>query len=62
MDRILDAERGPIFVGSTFTGKIGLRIGKLRGKDHGAREIDLTPAQARIVAYSLLVAAERIDR
>lgn len=57
--KVVDHERDPVFVGRFARMRVELRIGEAeRGKPRYAY---LEPSEARLVAYALLTAAERID-
>ena len=51
---------GPISLERVLPGRLTIRIGKHSGKDHGSRTADLTPAQARLLAYALLAEGEAL--
>jgi len=60
MGKVLDIDGCPISLSPTGF-KINMRIGKDSGKDHGSRFVDLSPKEAKILAYHLLLHAERME-
>ena len=56
----LDIDGGPISLSSTGF-LIRLRIGKEDGKGHGSRLADLSPKVSKILAYHLLLLAEKME-
>jgi len=61
MSRVIDSDgtrgHGPVFVSKSYR-RIELRIGE---PGSGSRKTSITPSEARLLAYTLLVEAERQD-
>jgi len=60
MGKVLDIDGCPISLSPTGS-KISMRIGKESGKGHGSRLVDMSPKEAKILAYQLLLLAERME-
>jgi hypothetical protein len=59
--RGLEDRSDPVSIETIVEGTMTLRIGRDIGKGHGGRTRNLTPTQARLLAYALLSHAELLE-
>jgi hypothetical protein len=59
MEKVLDTQSGSFYVGHGLPGRISLLIKDETEHIRRDRELELEPTEARMLAYALLMAAER---